>query len=221
LSNPSQSAKIKVVVTDDQELIRQGLAGLLSMHQDIELVGQASNGLEALTVVEDCKPDVVLMDIRMPGLDGVEATRRIVQQCPQVKVLILTTFEEDAYIVESLKAGASGYILKNLPTDDLANAIRSTQKGVAQLDPAVLARLVSRTASQTTEKEKKKADTSIFTERELEVLKLLASGRSNKEISAELHISEATVKSHITNLLSKLDLRDRTQAAIWALEHVM
>ena len=140
---------------------------------------------------------------------------------PATKILILTTFEEDEYILESLKAGASGYVLKNLPTDQLAASIRSVHQGVAQLDPHVLAKMVNRAGATPKAKEKKDDLIRSLTERELEVLKLLASGKSNREISQTLHISEGTVKSHITSVLSKLDLRDRTQAAIWAIEHIM
>lgn len=209
-----------MLIADDQELIRQGLAALLVIDGDIEIVGEAANGLDAIRLVNDTAPDVVLMDIRMPACDGVEATRRIVSEHPQVKVLILTTFEEDEYILESLRAGASGYVLKNIPPRQLAASIRSVHEGVAQIDPSALSRMVSRAGSTARAKTQAADAAKMFTERELEVLKLIAGGKSNREIAKELNIAEATVKTHITSILSKLDVRDRTMAAIWAVEHL-
>ncbi len=215
----SANSKIRVLIADDQEMIRQGLTALLSAGGEIDVLDNASNGLEAVTMAEELQPDLVLMDIRMPGLDGVEATRRITSQFPKMKVLILTTYEEDEMILESLRAGASGYVLKNLPTEQLVTSIKSVHHGIAQLDPTVLAKMVGRLGTAPKPKSRNEEAFKHLTEREIAVLKLLSTGKSNKEISLELHLSEGTVKSHITHILTKLDLRDRTQAAIWALDH--
>ena len=204
---------IRLLLVDDQTLIRQGLASLLSLEDDFEV------GAEAVSLVESLAPDLVLMDIRMPVMDGVAATKTIREKHPAIKILVLTTFDEDEYIVQAMQAGASGYLLKDAPTEQLAAAIRSVHNGFTQLGPTIAPKLFSRLNSQTAAQSKEDAQ-SMFTGRELEILKLLGSGKSNKEIAQSLYITEGTVKNHITKILSLLNVRDRTQAALWAQQNL-
>ena len=206
---------IRLLLVDDQTLIRQGLASLLSLEEDFEIVGHAGHGAEAVSLVESLVPDLILMDIRMPVMDGVAATRTIREKHPNVKILVLTTFDEDEYIVQAMQAGASGYLLKDAPTEQLAAAIRSVHNGFTQLGPTIAPKLFSRLNSQSSNQTKEEAQ-SMFTGRELEILLLLGQGKSNKEIAQTLYITEGTVKNHITKILSLLNVRDRTQAALWA-----
>jgi len=210
---------IRLLLVDDQTLIRQGLASLLSLEDDFEVVGHAGHGAEAVSLVESLAPDLVLMDIRMPVMDGVAATKTIREKHPAIKILVLTTFDEDEYIVQAMQAGASGYLLKDAPTEQLAAAIRSVHNGFTQLGPTIAPKLFSRLNSQTAAQSKEDAQ-SMFTGRELEILKLLGSGKSNKEIAQSLYITEGTVKNHITKILSLLNVRDRTQAALWAQQNL-
>jgi DNA-binding NarL/FixJ family response regulator len=205
---------IRVLVADDQSMVRAGFRMLLSDEPDIEVVAEASNGLEAVDKTARYSPTVVLMDIRMPELDGLEATRRILAADTSVRVLILTTFDLDEYIYEALRAGASGFVLKDDPPEQLLAAIRTVAAGEALLSPAVTKRVIqhyTRTPRPTPPKE-----LDDLTERELEVLRLVARGMSNAEIGQELYISETTVKTHITHILQKLDLRGRVQAVVLA-----
>lgn len=206
---------IRLLLVDDQTLIRQGLASLLSLEEDFEIVGHAGHGAEAVSLVESLGPDLILMDIRMPVMDGVAATKTIREKHPSVKILVLTTFDEDEYIVQAMQAGASGYLLKDAPTEQLAAAIRSVHNGFTQLGPTIAPKLFSRLNAQTSSQTKEEAQ-SMFTGRELEILLLLGQGKSNKEIAQTLYITEGTVKNHITKILSLLNVRDRTQAALWA-----
>ncbi len=206
---------IRLLLVDDQTLIRQGLASLLSLEDDFEIVGHAGHGAEAVSLVESLTPDLILMDIRMPVMDGVAATRTIREKHPNVRILVLTTFDEDEYIVQAMQAGASGYLLKDAPTEELAAAIRSVHKGNTQLGPKIGEKLLSRLSAPQSNQAKEEAQ-SMFTGRELEILKLLGQGKSNKEIAQGLFITEGTVKNHITKILSLLNVRDRTQAALWA-----
>lgn len=205
--------KIHVLLVDDQLIIRQGLKVLLELENDLTVVGEAENGKTALSQIALLKPDVVLMDIRMPVMDGVAATQRITQDYPQTKVLILTTFDDQDYVLEALQVGAMGYLLKDTPSEDLAQAIRSVYKGYTQFGPGIFQKVRSHVADPAPSLPPGFADLTI---REKEVLRLIATGSSNREISQQLYISEGTVKNHVTNILSRLNLRDRTQAAIFA-----
>lgn len=208
---------IKLLLVDDQSLIRQGLKALLELEPDIEVVGEAENGENAIYLVEQLQPDVVLMDIRMPVMDGVAATREIQKRFVGVKILVLTTFDDDAYVTAALQNGAIGYLLKDTPSEELAVAIRAVYKGYTQLGPGIVKKLLSQfstiPSTQTTPVPPTLAE---LTPREKEVLRLIATGASNREIAQQLYISEGTVKNHVTNILNRLNLRDRTQAAIIA-----
>ena len=212
--------KIRVLIVDDQMLMRQGLQTLLDLENDIQVVGQASDGTEAVAIVAQTKPDVVLMDVRMPRLNGVEATRQIRGQTPQTQVIILTTFDDDEYVFEGLRAGAMGYLLKDVSAEDLTDAIRRVARGEALIQPSIARKVVSEFARLGAETKKPDADELLdpLSERELEILKLIAQGMSNREIAATLFITEGTAKNHISNILSKLGVRDRTQAVLRAQE---
>ena len=204
--------KISVVIVDDHALVRQGLRTFLDLHDDIQVTGEAANGVEAVERTGQLRPDVVLMDLVMPEMDGIEATKRIRSICPDTKVIVLTSFTEDDKLFPSIKAGAMGYLLKNVSPEDLVNAIKAAHRGEAQLNPEIARRLmeeVSKRSSTSSEEE--------LTRREMDVLRLIAQGRSNRDISEELVLSEKTVKTHVSNILGKLHLADRTQAAIYAI----
>jgi DNA-binding NarL/FixJ family response regulator len=207
---------IRVLVADDQSMVRAGFRMLLSGEPDVEVVAEASNGLEAVDKAARFRPTVVLMDIRMPELDGLEATRRILAADDTARILILTTFDLDEYVYEALRAGASGFVLKDDPPEQLLAAIRIVAGGDALLSPAITKRVIrqfARVPRPTPPKELEE-----LTERELDVFRLIARGRSNAEIGRELSISETTVKTHITHILQKLNLRDRVQAVVLAYE---
>ncbi|MFM5981869.1 MAG: response regulator [Sphaerospermopsis kisseleviana] len=208
---------ITVLLVDDQGLIRQGLKALLELEPDLEIVGEAENGEIAINLVEKLQPNVVLMDIRMPIMDGVAATKEIQKQFPTTKVLVLTTFDDDQYVKAALQNGAMGYLLKDTPSEELAVAIRAVDKGYSQLGPGIVKKLLTQFPS-TTPNPIPSIPPSLteLTLREKEVLRLIATGASNREIAQQLFISEGTVKNHVTNILSRLNLRDRTQAAILA-----
>jgi DNA-binding NarL/FixJ family response regulator len=205
---------IRVLVADDQSMVRAGFRMLLSGEEDIEVVAEASNGLEAVDKAARFHPSVVLMDIRMPELDGLEATRRILEGDQQARVLVLTTFDLDEYIYEALSAGASGFVLKDDPPEQLIAAIRTVAAGDALLSPAITRRVIK----QFTRMQRSGAPQGLdeLTDRELEVFRLIARGLSNGEIAEELFISDTTVKTHVTHVLRKLDLRDRVQAVVLA-----
>ncbi|MGB8699962.1 MAG: response regulator transcription factor [Thermosynechococcaceae cyanobacterium] len=204
---------IRLLLADDEPLIRRGLKALLSVEPDLQVVGEADNGKMAVQAVADLKPDLVLMDVRMPIMDGVAATKEICDRFPATKILVLTTFAEDEYIVQALRYGAVGYLLKGTASEDLVQAIHAAHKGFLQLGPGVGHQVFAQLTAPTTEKPPELAE---LTPREQEILNLIAQGSSNREIAQNLFISEKTVKNHITSILSRLDLRDRTQAAIWA-----
>jgi DNA-binding NarL/FixJ family response regulator len=207
--------KLRVVIADDQPMMRAGFKAVLEASGDIEVVAEASNGEEAVDAATALAPDVVLMDIRMPGMDGIEATRRL----PRQRVLILTTFGLDQYIIEALRAGASGFLLKDAPTQEVVAAVRAVADGDAVLSAAVTRQLLDQVARRLPAPvSRHAADLELLTEREHEVLRMLANGLSNAEIAAALVLSEATVKSHVSRLLGKLGLRDRVQAVIYAYE---
>jgi len=204
---------IRIVLVDDHSMIRIGLKAYFNTLPDIQVVGEAGSGEEALQVVENTKPDVVLMDLIMAGMDGVEATQQIKKICPACKVIILTSYHEDSHIFPAIRAGALSYVLKDIDPDDLAKAIRSAYAGEAMIDPQVAARMVKEIQGGDLDESNPFVE---LTERELDVLRMIAVGKNNQEIAADLVISEKTVKTHITNLFSKLHLKDRTQAAAYA-----
>lgn len=224
---------VRVLVVDDQQLMRDGLISLLSLQRGIVVVGAAANGQEAIEQALDLRPDVILMDVRMPVMDGVAATAQILRQTPDCRIVMLTTFDDDEYVFEALQAGASGYLLKDLPAERLAQAIQVVHQHIYQLDPAVASRLVASAMLPKSQKDYAAAPASSsaggtpaasfttagLTEREMEVLRLIAQGATNREIAEQLVISEGTVKNHISNILGRLGLRDRTQAAIFAREN--
>jgi DNA-binding NarL/FixJ family response regulator len=212
---------IRVVIADDQAMVRAGFAALLDARDDIEVVGQASDGQEAVDLVRELRPDVVLMDVRMPRLDGIEAARLILAESPagdsRPHVLMLTTFDIDEYVYEAMRAGASGFLLKDAMPDELTAAVRVVARGDALLDPAVTRRVIERFVRETTPTQDPVSLESL-TPRERDVLALIARGLSNREIADELVLAEQTVKSHVSRVLSKLDLRDRAQAVVAAYE---
>ncbi|MBJ7450532.1 MAG: response regulator transcription factor [Blastococcus sp.] len=210
---------IRVVVVDDQALVRSGFAMVLDHQPDIEVVAEAGNGLEAVAVARAHRPDVVLMDIRMPELDGLEATARIVAELGDaVRVLILTTFEPDEYVYRALRAGASGFVLKDIPPEQLVVAVRTVAQGGSLLAPSVTRRLIGRFAAQRTVDHALAAQLRLLTERERDVVAAVAQGLSNAEIAQHLFIGPATVKSHVSSVLTKLGLRDRAQIVVFAYE---
>lgn len=207
---------IRVLIADDHGVVREGLRAYLELESDITVVGEARDGLEAVRKCAELQPDVVLMDLVMPNLDGVEATASIKQQRPATHVIILTSYVDDERVVPAIRAGATSYLLKDVAATDLARAIRAARAGQAQLHPEVARRLMQ----QVTAPRKPEAGAQL-TDREREVLLLLAEGRSNKEIARRLVVSERTVKGHVSNILGKLGLQDRTQAALYAVRHGM
>lgn len=204
---------ITVMLIDDHRVVRQGLRDFLELQDDIEIVGEAANGDEGVALAREWLPDVVLMDLVMPGIDGVEATRRLKAASPSTKVIVLTSFADDNKVFPAIKAGAISYLLKDVSPEDLAHAIRAAQRNEAVLHPEVAARLMQEFSAP----RPNEAPVDQLTPRELEVLRLIARGKSNKEIADTLIVSEKTVKTHVSNILSKLHLADRTQAAIYAL----
>ena len=207
---------IRVVLADDQALVRTGFRAILEGREDIDVVGEAANGREAIRIVDEQRPDVVLMDIRMPELDEIAATRHLVDAEAPARVIMLTTFDLDELVVGALRAGASGFLLKDAGADELVQAVRVVAQGDALLAPAVTRRLLERFAAGTEGDEPPPPDLDELTPREFEVLKLVASALSNAEIAERLIVSEATVKAHISAILRKLDLRDRVQAVVLA-----
>jgi DNA-binding NarL/FixJ family response regulator len=217
---------VRVLVVDDQQLIREGIASLLGIQDGVHVVGTAADGQEAVEKVRALSPEIVLMDVRMPVMDGVQATAMICSQLSTCQVLMLTTFDDEEYIVKALHAGAKGYLLKDIPPFDLAQAIRLAHAGIYPLDSAVVGKLVGAlTRTETTaahsraEPHVTASSPSPLTDREVEVLRFIASGATNREIAVQLIVSEGTIKNHISNILNRLDLRDRTQAALYARDH--
>lgn len=227
----------RVLIVDDQQLVRDGIASLLRMQREINVVGTATNGQEAVEQAIVLQPEVILMDVRMPIMDGIEATIQILKQMPSSSILMLTTFDDDEYVRNALRAGARGYLLKDLPAQDLANAIRAVSQGVYQLDVSVIERMVEthnepRRAKPGNTEERYipslpnakrhtaagSLDTAALTKREREILRLITRGATNREVADSLVISEGTVKNHLSNIFSRLGLRDRTQAVMYASE---
>ncbi|HEX8102464.1 MAG TPA: response regulator transcription factor [Solirubrobacteraceae bacterium] len=209
---------IRVLIVDDQALVRGGFRLILESQRDIEVVAEAADGLEGLQRAAELRPDVVLMDVRMPQLDGIEATRRLLARDGGPRVLILTTFDADHYVYDAMKAGASGFLLKDVRPEQLAEAVRTVAAGDALLAPAITRRLIEQFVRRPPPGSRAPQQLAELTERELDVLRLIARGSSNGEIAAELFVTEATVKTHITHILTKLGLRDRVQAVVVAYE---
>ena len=208
---------IRVLLADDQPLLRMGFRMVLEAHDGLEVIGEAADGNEAVAAAMELSPDVIVMDVRMPGLDGIEATRRIVADRPDTRILILTTFDVDEYAVEGLKAGASGFLLKDVLPAELVAAIHTVAEGDAVVAPTVTRRLLDRFIRGDSEQEPVDGERlEVLTAREREVLELIGLGQTNQEIASTLFLSEATVKSHVSRILGKLDLRDRVQAVIFA-----
>lgn len=208
---------IRLLLVDDQELVCQGLKAMLNLESDIEVVGIANNGYIAVQQVETLQPDVVLMDIRMPIMDGREATRIIGQKFPDIKVLVVSTFDEDDYIAHAIKAGAKGYLLKDMPVEELAQAIRLVYRGYSQMGPGLMEKMLDGVLdSSATETELDRPELEELTPREIEVLNLVGTGCTNREIAQQLYIAEGTVKTHVTHILNRLNLRNRSQIAIYA-----
>ncbi len=212
----SDGGPIRVFLVDDQVLFREGVATLLSVHDDLEVVGEAGDGEEAIEGVERQRPHVVLMDLRMPALGGVEATRRILARSPHVRVLVLTTFDDDDDVFEALRLGAAGYLLKDSPSARLVEAIRAVARGESFLQPSIAVKVLAEFSRLEPRQRRPPELPEPLSDRELSILRLLARGATNKEIAETLHLAEGTVKNYVTAILSKLGVSDRTQAALAA-----
>ena len=210
---------IRLLLADDQPLFRQGLASLLSLEDDLEVVGEANHGQEAIALTERLQPDIILMDVRMPVCDGVQATQEIHVRYPWIRILVLTTFDDDEYVFQSLQSGALGYLLKSTPAPEVAAAIRNLHRGYSQLGPTIAPKVFSQ-LNPNAGGDKANYHNQ-FSERELTILKLLGQGKSNREIATDLNLTEGTIKNHLTNIFCQLDVRDRTQAALWAHQHLL
>jgi DNA-binding NarL/FixJ family response regulator len=210
------TAPVRVVLADDQEMVRAGLRMLLDFQPDLEVVGEAADGLAAVEVATRTRPDVVLMDVRMPRCDGIEAARRIVAALPETAVVVLTTFDDDASLAEALRAGVSGFLLKVAPPEQLLHAVRTVAAGNGLLDPAVTLRVIAASAAAPAPDPAASARLASLTQRETDVLRLVAEGLTNAEIAGRLYLGEATVKTYLSRMLTKLDLRDRVQAVAFA-----
>ena len=208
---------MKVIICDDQAIVRDGLELLLKLEQDIDVVGLAQDGAEAVDLVAKKSPDLVLMDLKMPGMNGVEATRRICALYPKTKVLVLTTFDDDEWVFDAIRAGASGYLLKDTPRGKVIEAIRGTVTGKSYVDPSVAGKLLDQVANK--QEQPSQSITAKLTGREVDVLRLIARGLSNPEIAEKLHLSEGTIRNHVSAIFSKLGVSDRTQLAILAIRH--
>lgn len=208
---------MKVIICDDQAIVRDGLELLLKLEKDIEVVGLAQDGAQAIDLVESMHPDLVLMDLLMPGVNGVEATRTIRAKHPEVKVLVLTTFDDDEWVFDAIRVGASGYLLKDTPRGKVIEAIRGTVAGKAFVDPSVAGKLLEQAASPQVQPATR--ITEKLTEREVDVLRLMARGLNNSDIALQMHLSEGTVRNHVSAIFTKLEVSDRTQAVIIALRH--
>jgi DNA-binding NarL/FixJ family response regulator len=208
---------IRVLICDDQDIVRQGLEVILSTASNIEVVGTAVDGAEALDLVSELRPDVVLMDLKMPGMNGIVATQRICDAFPDVKVLVLTTYDADEWVFDAIRSGASGYLLKDTPREELIQAIEGTASGKTHVDPDVAGKILAHAARTAPAPQTKIVDE--LSEREVEVLKLLARGLTNADIAGRLYLSEGTVRNYVSAILAKLDVTDRTQAAILALRY--
>ena len=208
--------QIKILLVDDQSIVREGLASLLALQPDLEIIGEAENGKVAVEQAEALQPDVILMDLRMPVMDGIAAIKILTQQAPTIKILVLTTFDDDELVAQAIANGAKGYLLKDTPSAELAQAIRTVSQGYSQMSPGILAKAIQPT---TLPSKISNSEIAELTDREQEVLQLIAQGYNNREIAENLFITERTVKNHVNHILRTLDLRDRTQAAIFYHTH--
>lgn len=208
---------MKVIICDDQAIVRDGLAMLLKLEPDIEVVGTTEDGAEAVEMVADKRPDLILMDLKMPIMNGVEATRQIRMKYSEVKVLVLTTYADDEWVFDAIQAGASGYLLKDTPREELISAVRGTVTGKTYVDPSIAGKVLDQVSSHLTQPAT--SITSKLTEREIEVLRLIARGLNNTDIADQLFLSDGTVRNHVSAILSKLGVSDRTQAAVIAIQH--
>jgi DNA-binding NarL/FixJ family response regulator len=211
-----REGSVRVLIVDDQELVRRGLAKLLEIEASVEVVGEAADGVEALRLASSARPDVALVDARMPRMDGVELIGRLAEEHPRISAIVLTTFDDDEYVFGGLRAGAKGYLLKDTPPDELVFAIQKVRRGETVLGGQIASRVVSRLNEAGAPEAK---DHGGLSEREKEVTKLVGSGATNAEIARALYISEGTARNHVSKILRKLGLRDRTRLAIWATEH--
>ena len=208
---------IKILIADDHMVVRDGLSAILARQQDFAVVGEAADGMEAVGKARDLQPDVILMDLRMPEMDGVESMRRIGSQNPDVKFIVLTTFDSDEYIFDAIDAGARAYLLKDASREELFKAVRAVHRGESLIEPGVAAKVLNR-LSELSRRNAATGSAEVLSEREVEVLQLMATGAANKEIGAELSISESTVKTHVANIFQKLDVNHRTEAVTEALQ---
>jgi DNA-binding NarL/FixJ family response regulator len=212
-----KQAAVRVLIADDQTVVREGLAAILSTDPEIQVVALAGDGQEALDLMPQARPDVVLMDLKMPVLNGVQATQRLVEAYPEVFVLVLTTYAEDEWVFDAIRAGAAGYLLKDTRRDELIVAIKGTAEGRSYLDPSVAGRVMRQAIATPTPSASVESQAEMFTERELQILRLLAHGYSNPEIAQRLYLARGTVRNYVSAILQKLDVPDRTQAAVEAL----
>jgi DNA-binding NarL/FixJ family response regulator len=208
---------MRVVICDDQSIVRDGLEMLLKLEPDMDVVGKAGDGASAVEIVTQKKPDIVLMDLKMPIMNGVEAIRRIRAQFPDIKILVLTTYADDEWVFDAVQAGASGYLLKDTPRDEVIKAIRGTTEGKTYVDPSVAGKVLRQASSH--QNQPSTNITTELTEREIEVLQLIAKGLNNRDISEKLFLSEGTIRNHVSAILAKLGVSDRTQAAVIAIQH--
>jgi DNA-binding NarL/FixJ family response regulator len=208
---------MKILLCDDQAVIRDGLEMLLNLEKDFQVIGSAQDGAEAVELAAQKQPDLILMDLKMPMMNGVEATREIRARFPQIKILVLTTYDDDEWVFDAIRAGASGYLLKDTSRQKIVEAIRGTMEGKSFVDPAIAGKLLNQVASKQTQPTSILTDK--LTERELDVLRLIAKGINNSDIAAQLHLSEGTVRNHVSAILEKLGVSDRTQAAVIAIQH--
>jgi DNA-binding NarL/FixJ family response regulator len=208
---------MKILLCDDQAVIRDGLEMLLNLEKDFQVIGVAQDGAEAVELAAQKQPDLILMDLKMPIMNGIEATREIHAKFPNIKILVLTTYDDDEWVFDAIRAGASGYLLKDTSRQKIVEAMRGTMDGKSFVDPAIAGKLLNQVASKQTQPTSILADK--LTERELDVLRLIAKGINNSEIAAQLHLSEGTVRNHVSAILEKLGVSDRTQAAVIAIQH--
>ena len=207
---------IRIMVVDDHTVVRDGLSAMLGRQRDFAVVGEAGNGLEAVDKAQALRPNVILMDLRMPEMNGIEAMRCIASQDPDVRFIVLTTYDSDEYVFDAIEAGAKGYLLKDASRNDLLDAVRAVHRGESQIEPGVAAKILDRLAQLTRERSGSSA-ADVLSDREVQVLRLMAKGAANKEIAAGLSISESTVKTHVSNIFNKLEVNDRTGAVTMAL----
>ena len=208
---------MKILLCDDQAVIRDGLEMLLNLEKDFQVIGSAQDGAEAVELAAQKQPDLILMDLKMPMMNGIEATREIRARFPQIKILVLTTYDDDEWVFDAIRAGASGYLLKDTSRQKIVESIRGTMDGKSFVDPAIAGKLLNQIASRQTQPASMLTDK--LTERELDVLRLIAKGINNGEVAVQLHLSEGTVRNHVSAILEKLGVSDRTQAAVIAIQH--